>query len=195
MMMVELTAIETSALPLSDLSDHLRLSQGFADDGDQDAQLEASLRAAIAAIESRVGKALLERSFQLMLVHWQAADYHVLPLAPVKSIDAVRIVGSDGSEETVDPSRYAFEADAHAPCLRSKSGAFPKPRTGGRIELDFTAGFAADWDALSADLRQAVIILAGAFWAQDIEPDAGLPFVVSILLEPYRRLRLRGLAS
>ena len=45
---------------------------------------------------------------------------------------------------------------------------------------------------LPADLKQAMLILGGAFWGQDMDPEKGIPFAVSVLLEPYRALRLRG---
>lgn len=46
------------------LKDHLRLGSGFADDGMQDGLIEGYLRAAMAAIEGRIGKVLLARRFR-----------------------------------------------------------------------------------------------------------------------------------
>ncbi|MGB8623245.1 MAG: hypothetical protein WCD16_10540, partial [Paracoccaceae bacterium] len=63
MMLIEQTAVPAAALPVSQFRDHLRLGTGFADDGAQDALLEATLRAAMAALEGRTGKVLLSRPF------------------------------------------------------------------------------------------------------------------------------------
>jgi hypothetical protein len=52
-----------AALPLAALAEHMRLSRGFADDGDLDAEIETALRAALAAIEARTGKAVYRRRF------------------------------------------------------------------------------------------------------------------------------------
>jgi uncharacterized phiE125 gp8 family phage protein len=68
----------------------------------------------------------------------------------------------------------------------------PSPSQGGTIEVEFTAGYGADWSGVPADLKQAVLILAAEFWGQDMEPEAGIPFAVSVLLEPHRAVRLRG---
>jgi hypothetical protein len=57
--------------------------------------------------------------------------------------------------------------------------------------VEFTAGFSADWADLPADLKQAMLILAARL-GQDMDPEKGIPFAVSVLLEPYRALRLRG---
>ena len=63
MMLVEETTVPLSALPVAQFKDRLRLGSGFSDDGLQDSVLESYLRAAIAAIEARTGKILIERAF------------------------------------------------------------------------------------------------------------------------------------
>ena len=67
MVLTEQTAVPTAALPIQEFKDHLRLGTGFADDGVQDALAEGYLRAALAAIEGRIGKALIARDFLLLL--------------------------------------------------------------------------------------------------------------------------------
>ena len=57
MMLIEETAVPLAALPLAEFKAHLRLGTGFADDDIQDPVLESFLRAAMAAIEARTGKA------------------------------------------------------------------------------------------------------------------------------------------
>ncbi len=64
MMLEELTAVATLDLPVREFADHLKLGSGFADDGSEDAVLEVCLRSAMAAIEVRIGKALMMRSFR-----------------------------------------------------------------------------------------------------------------------------------
>ena len=71
MNLVELTEVPDEALPVALLREHLRLGTGFPDDSLQDALLAGFLRAALAAIEGRTGKALLERSFALTLSAWR----------------------------------------------------------------------------------------------------------------------------
>src|SRR6056297_1223845 len=63
MMLIEETTVPQSALPLGLFKEHLRLGSGFSDDGLQDGLLEGFLRSAMAAIEGRTSKVLIERDF------------------------------------------------------------------------------------------------------------------------------------
>lgn len=192
MMMVELTAVPGTALPVAALAEQLRLARGFSDDGNQDQSLERCLRAALAAIEARIGKVVFARRFVLTLFGWQSAGAHVLPLAPIGQIDAVRLISRAGSETVVEPTLYRLRPDRHCPVLLAEGVRLPPPPPGGSIEVEFTAGFASDWPGIPADLQQAVLMLAAQFWGQEGTPDQGIPFAVSVLLEPHRAVRLRG---
>ncbi|GAA5079382.1 hypothetical protein GCM10023209_31550 [Roseibacterium beibuensis] len=192
MMMVELTTVQSGILPIAALADHLRLSRGFTDDADQDARLESCLRAAASAIEARTGKALFSRRFLLTVTHWSEDGLHRLPIAPVSSIEEVRLVGRNGSETVVDPAAYHLVEDAHRPQLTATAARLPTISLGGSAEIEFMAGYADDWPLMPADLMQALILLAGEFYGQNINTDAGIPFAVSVLIEPHRSVRLRG---
>ena len=76
---------------------HLRLGTGFAEDDVQDEVLNGFLRAAIAAIEARTGKVLIERSFSWSLNGWRDPAGEVLPVAPVISVDGVAVVNAAGA--------------------------------------------------------------------------------------------------
>ncbi len=195
MMMVELTSVGSAVLPVADLADHLRLAQGFADDGSLDSQLESCLRAALSAIEARVGKALFRRRFALGLSAWQSGASHVLPIAPVQAIESIKILSRAGIETLVEPDRYALRPDQQRPMIEAVVGSLPNPARGGSIEIEFTAGYASDWTDMPADLRQAVLIQAAEFYGQDSNTETGIAFAVSVLLEPYRAIRLRGVGK
>ena len=82
MMLVEQSTIPVSALPVAEFKDHLRLGTGFADDGIQDTMLEGQLRAALAAIEARTGKILIQRDFLWTVNAWRDFAKQALPVAP-----------------------------------------------------------------------------------------------------------------
>jgi uncharacterized phiE125 gp8 family phage protein len=195
MMMVELTSVPSAALPVDALADHLRLSSGFADDGSQTAQLESCLRSAMAAIEARIGKALIARGFALTLEDWNTDVAHVLPIAPVSGIDAVRLVSRTGAESIADAARYRLQADTHRPKIVATAGALPRPGSGGSIVVELTAGFAADAAGVPQDLFQAWLALAADYYNR-VDPGAS-PVSASVraLLEPHRQIRLSGSAS
>ena len=194
MMMVEMSSVSTVLLPITELTDHLRLSSGFADDGSQDAQLESCLRAALAAIEARIGKALYRRGFSWHLSHWQSVQDQVLPVAPVAGIDSVKLVSRAGAETVLDPGAYSLRVDTHRPAIVAASS-LPNPSTGGSIEIEFTAGYGLDWHGIPADLRQAVLLQAAALYEAQGTGEAGMASGVAVLIEPYRSVRMRGLGG
>lgn len=111
MMLVEETTVPTSALPVAEFKDHLRLGSGFSDDGVQDAVLENYLRAAMAAIEARTGKILIEREFSWTLTAWRDDRRQPLPVAPVNAISSVTLLDMQGQETAMDPDRWYLEPD------------------------------------------------------------------------------------
>ena len=192
MMMVELTSVPAAALPISDLSDHLRLSSGFADDGSQDAQLEACLRSALAAIEARINKAVFRRQFVLTMMAWASDNSHPLPIAPVAQIDAVTLITREGVVSTADVSAMQVQPDAHRPRLVATASRLPTAGAGGTIEVTFTAGYSADWDNVPADLKHALLALGAEFYNRETGAQLHMSPHVMGLIEPYRQLRLRG---
>jgi uncharacterized phiE125 gp8 family phage protein len=199
MMLVEVAPVATGALPVAGLKDHLRLGSGFTDDGLQDGLLEGFLRAALATIEGRTGKALLTRAFTLTLAAWRAGDRQVLPLAPVSAVTALVLIDALGAETAVPGGAWRLLPDMHRPCLAAITGALPTIPPHGAARIALTAGYGPAWSDLPPDLRQAVLLLAAHYYEyrQDTALGAGcMPFGVTALIERYRspRLTLGGAA-
>ena len=195
MMMVELTSVPSAALPVDELSEHLRLSSGFPDDGSQDSRLEACLRSAMAAIEARVGKVLIERQFALTLVGWKNATSHEVSVAPVSNVDSVKLIDREGAETLIDSARYMLRKDAHRPVVEATTGRLPEPARSGSIEVIFTAGFGPNWADVPADLQQGMLTLAAGFYETVDATQHSMPADVMAIIEPYRQIRLRGGAA
>jgi uncharacterized phiE125 gp8 family phage protein len=194
MMLTELDPPVLGLEAVRAFGDQLRLGSGFADDGSQDALLDLYLRTAIAAIESRIGKALLSRRFSWTLTRWREADRQPLPVAPVQAVEAVRIVDHLGNETETDSAEWALVPADQRPVLRgSWSNGLPTIPEMGRVEIVFTAGYGPDWSDIPADLRHAVLLLATNFYenrSADEGREGSMPFGVLALLEPFRPVRL-----
>ncbi|MCZ0810700.1 MAG: head-tail connector protein [Pseudomonadota bacterium] len=193
MMLIEETGVPLAALPLAQFKAHLRLGTGFSEDGLQDIVLESFLRAAMAAIEARTGKALLRRAFTWTLSRWRDPGGQPVPVAPVDAITAITLRGRSESEEVIDPALYRLERDAQRPVIRPAGTALPCIPTGGTAEIAFAAGFADAWGDLPADLAQAVLLLAAHYYEYRDETALGegcMPFGVRSLIERYRTVRL-----
>ena len=194
MMLNEMTAVPATALPVAEFRDHLRLGTGFADLGAEDAALLSYLRAAIAAIEGRTAKALISRGFRLVLTVWRWGDMQTLPIAPVSAVTALRLVDAAGVETPV-AAGWRLVPDMARPRIEALGAALPAIPGGGRVEIDFTAGFGASWSALPVDLAQAVFLLAAQYYElrHDGAAEGGaMPFGVMALIERWRTVRVLG---
>lgn len=194
MMLTEETPVPQAALPVEEMKDHLRLGSGFADDGLQDGLIEAYLRAAMAAIEGRIGKMLYRRRFLWVLDCWRE-DEQALPVSPVAGIVSVTLVDAEGAETLVPATAYRLIPDLHRPRLVGKGSALPTIPSQGLVKVVFDAGFGPAWTDVPVDLRQAVLLLAGEYYEHrhdDGAQAAGLPFGVVTLIERWRNVRLLG---
>ncbi|WP_417721211.1 head-tail connector protein [Salipiger sp.] len=193
MMLIEETVVPSGALPMATMKRHLRMGSGFDEDDVQDEMLQSFLRAAMAAIEARTGKALLSRNFVWTVHDWRDPEGVALPIAPVESLTQLSVVDRFGAAETVEPNRYRLEADPHAPRLRPQGASLPTIPTGGAAELRFVAGYSGSFDGLPADLAQAVLLLAAHYYEYRHETALGqgcMPFGVTSLVARYRPMRL-----
>lgn len=200
MILTEVTAPQAAAVPVRAFGEHLRLGTGFADDGSEDAVLELYLRSAMAAIEARIGRALLSREFSWTVTRWREEACQGLPIGPVSAIDAITLVGPDGIETPVDSETWSVLRDSQRPRLVGRFGRnLPRIPRSGHAEVRFTAGYGAAWSDVPADLRQAVFMLAAHFYDHRSEGavsgTALIPFGVLVLIEAYRATRLGGVVS
>lgn len=197
MILTEVAAVPAAMLPVRAFAEHLRLGTGFADDGSQDAVLELYLRGAMAAIEARLGRVLLARSFLWTVARWREDASQALPVAPVRLIESVTLRDAEGSETAVDAVAWSLLRDAQRPRLVGRFGRnLPRIPRGGSATLRLVAGFGATWEDVPADLRQAVFLLAGHYYESRIETSArggSMPFGVLALIEAYRATRIGGM--
>lgn len=198
MMLVEQTTVPTLALPIDAFKDHLRMGTGFADDAMQDAVLESYLRSAMAAIEARTGKILIQRSFMWSLTAWRALDQQAFPVAPVSAITEFRMLDRLAVVTVIDAARYGLQKDDHRPKLVAVGASLPSIPIGGSAEVIFDAGFGAAWGDLPADVTHAVMLLAAHYYEhRDVGGSGGevMPYGVTSLIERYRTVRILGGAA
>ena len=184
------TVVPENALPIAAFRAHLRLGTGFADEVTGDAALARYLRAAIAVIEGRTGKALLSRGFRLVLTRWRWSDSQALPVAPIMSVEGMGMRGRDGALTPVAPGRWRLVEDRHSPRIAAVSAVLPAIPPGGAVEIEFTAGFGAAWEAVPADLTQAVFLLAAQYYEGRTGAGPELPVPVAALVARWSALRV-----
>ena len=179
------------------LKDHLRLGTGFADDGLQDGLLEGYLRAAMAAIEGRIGKALIARGFKLTLEDWRGAGEQALPVAPVSAVavgDAGRCGGRGGGGRRRRAIGWCRTRTGRR--LAATGGCLPAVPTGGRVEVVFDAGFGAGLGRRAGRSGAGGVAAGGASITSTATRSArragGCPSAVQALIERWRTVRVLG---
>lgn len=195
MMLIEQAAVPQSTLPIQAFRDHLRLGTGFADDGAQDALIEAVLRASLAAVERRIGKALIARDFLLVVEGWTGCEAQKLPVAPVSALVSVTVKDRDGLAVAMPTVAFRLRPDTHVPRIETATGGLPAIPSGGTAEVVFTAGFGPAWADVPPDLAQAVFLLAAHYHEnRHAEEDGGqtIPFGILALVETWRAVRFGG---
>ncbi len=193
MMLEELTTPTKAKLPMSEFADHLRLGSGFTNDGSEDAVLEVCLRSAMAAIEARIGKALITRIFSWQITRWFKTDNQVLPISPVVAITSLTLVDRAGTGLVIPADKYWLDKDIQRSKLVSSGYSLPSIAEGGHATIVFEAGFGA-WASVPADLKHAMLLQAASFYENRSDEDRvnGMPHGVVALLERYRAIRVGG---
>ncbi len=192
-MLTELIPPQFAGAPVAEFAAHLRLSTGFADNADEAAALDLYLRGATAAIEAVTGKALITRRLEWTVTRWRDGGRQTVPLSRVQSVVSFKLVSATGTETVVNPGAYTLVPEANGHVLAGRSGALPTIPDLGRAVIELEAGYGDDWNAVPADLRQAVLLLGAHFYENrhlDLGRDGGLPVGVLSLLAPYRPVRL-----
>lgn len=171
---------------------HLRV-----DVDDDDALIEALIKAGREFIEQRTRRALMSQTWDLWLDEWPDDDEIRLPMAPLQSVSYVHTVDSDGATATWASSNYLVDTVRQPGRLVRKSAA-SWPSTSlqevNGVNVRFVAGYGSAGTTVPQPLRQAVLLAVG-HWYENREAIATtgampkeLPLAVEALTWPYRVL-------
>jgi uncharacterized phiE125 gp8 family phage protein len=167
-------------------------------DSDAEDMLIASLvLAARLHIERCLDVALISQSWSLYFDRWPDGKHVELPLAPLLSIEAVRLYGPTGSSVALDPDLFDVDAFSRRPRLRRRDGqSWPLPgRCLNGIEIAFTAGYGPAPEDVPMPLRLALKLLV-AHWHEAREPVLlgetadPVPASIASLMGPYHAVKL-----
>lgn len=104
-----------SALSLADAKDHLRVMHD-----DEDDVITALAASACASIAENVGRVLTEEQWTVSVA--AVGGDLVLPLAPVRSVDAITYFDADDAEKAASVDDFYLFADDDSAILRPKAG-------------------------------------------------------------------------
>lgn len=202
-------------LLLPEVKEHLRL-----DGTSEDTKVGALLETARTIIERTFDLSLIDRAITIYLHDWVSGSPRVggcksnigqntipghsvsggrllkLSRRPISQINTIHYVGGDGQQQLWPASAYMLEPGLE-PALHLVGGAsWPTVKRGpGAIEIDATAGFGPNWNAVPSDIRQALMLLTTFLYMHRGDQaatavDALRASGAAALLSPYQRKRL-----
>ncbi len=146
MKLTETTTLLSADIPVTEFSDYMRLGSGFADDGSQNVLLETVLRAAMGAIEARIGKVLIAQGFNWQIYVWRRdRAAQVLPVSPVNAISQIVMIDDLGVSTPVDAAKYRLEFDNTRPRLVPKATHLPEIPVNGSAVISLMLDMAFGW--------------------------------------------------
>lgn len=178
---------------LADAKAHLRV-----DTTDEDVLISRLITGARSELERGLNRAFVTQSWTYFLDAWPSGYALPLPLAPVQTIDQVRVYALDDSFAVMPGGAYLLDGQGSPPRLiRRGTLAWPVPlRPGNGVAIDMTCGHGSQPTEVPAALRIATLLLT-AHWFEnrqvaEVPGGAGatLPPMVRDLIDPYRTRRL-----
>ncbi len=165
------------------------------DHGDDDGLIATLIQSAREMVEARTGRALMAQTWRVTLDDWPDGYRIALPLLPVMSVTAVRVISVAGQASVLAPAGYALEVQGDPPEL-VVTAPLPPGRLRNGIEIDVVAGYGAAPGDCPETLRQAMRLLLGAAYARrgpdqgsSAGTDADTAAEVEALLAPFRVFR------
>jgi len=179
----------TEPLSLEDMKTHLRLTTS-----DDDSSVSQLLVAARHALEARGGLAFMPQAWRYALDRKLIDNTPdvLLPLSPIKSIDAIKVVLRDGEHIALDSDQYTAQTGTIGR-VRFHTTLPAQARALGGLAIDFTAGH----DTISlipAELRHAIRLLTAHFFEnRESASEArvfSIPRSIDALIAPYWRVSI-----
>lgn len=167
------------------------------DNSDEDALITTLIAAARMHVEGTTGRALIEQTWRVLLDDWPVDRMIELPVAPLRSLTAVRAYDADGDVTAISLAQFQPETATERARLILPNGVSDSPvlRDFNGIEVDYIAGYADAPTNVPDDLKRACLVLIGHWFEhRDAVFVAGsgaiIPDRFDELLRAYKQVRL-----
>lgn len=187
MALVLLAAPAAEPVSLTEAKAWLRI-----DGTDDDALLPFLITAARQMVESQGRLRLISQTWRWLFDTWPENSVLRPPVGPLRSVDAVRVRDAGGSATALPTTAWQADiASTRGRIALLETLPVPGQALNG-IEVDMTAGLAANSAALPAALRQAVLLTLAFLYENRGDATEGLPLpaAAAALVAPWSEARL-----
>lgn len=185
--LIRTAAPETEPVTAAEAKLHCRI-----DGSDDDSLVAALITAAREHVEEVTERALIEQTWRLTLAAFPCGRL-LLPRPRLIAVSSIVYLDTDGASQTLDSSLYRVDATSEPGSVEPAYGtSWPDTyAVSGAVTVTFTAGYGTEVSAVPQAIKQAVLLLVGA-WYENREGIitgtivAKTPLAVEALLGPYR---------
>lgn len=196
------TGPATEPVSTADAKTHLRV-----DTSDEDSYIDALVVAARKKVEESLQRALITTQFTMYLDAFPAdiifvpnLSYHDydpavrLPRSPVQSVDAIKYIDTEGTQQTLAASKYRTDLKSLVPRITAAyAETWPTTRpVMNAVEIDFTAGYGDNATDVPEPIIHAIKIMISTWYDQGRSgvilngTAQSIPMTADFLLGPYR---------
>lgn len=162
-------------------------AQARVDCADEDGLIGVYITAASDAASDRLQRALVPTRYRLTLNSFPDAIELLLP--PIMSVESVKYMDANGTQQTLDPQDYFLDSVSEPGYLVPAAGR-TWPATQNRInavEVEYTAGYTAS--AIPTPVKQWILLAVGDLYEQrtrSAEKPVVPQFFAESLLDTYK---------
>lgn len=163
------------------------------DGTEEDVLVAALISVARSTVEREARRCLMTQGWRVTFDAWPGHGLIELPLAPVQSVTAVRVLDASGVATLAAPTSYRLDPLPDTPRLWITGPVSSPGLPVGGIEIDLVCGYGANAADVPAPLRHAMRVLIARMFEQRGDgavEGAALPAEVASLVAGYRRPRL-----
>jgi uncharacterized phiE125 gp8 family phage protein len=161
------------------------------DTSDEDAAIGLVVTSARQALEQTMRGHMISQRWRFVLDAWPRSRVLTLPLAPLQSIDTIRVYDSAGQPHLMTRDQFRLSRCTVVPRLKFDMDPPAPGITASGIEIDVTTGYGDAPDDVPGPMRQALRILLARWFDNRGDQDMGvLPGEVRALVAPFRQVRL-----
>ena len=147
--------------------------------------------------EVSTGRALVTQTWTLALDGFPGGVIDV-PRPPLSSVASITYIDPEGATQILAADRYRVDAQREPGRLTPAwDESWPATRpVSNAVEVEFVAGYGTTSDEVPEDLRQALLLIVGRYYAhrEDVQaggtPPVKMPLGAKHLLLPYRLVRV-----
>lgn len=150
------------------------------DSNADDAHIQSLIKAARVMAEEYVRRAMVTQTWQLQYDLYAPSVVN-LPRGPVKSVEFVKVIGSDWQENTIAPETYYLNAG-------KESLVFDAAPMGQIVQIQYTSGYGDPAD-VPEPIRQGILAHVVGMYENRME-NKGMPDSAINLYDRYRVVKL-----